>query len=233
MTRLPFLHSATLLSFCLALVACGSGTPTPATPSYGSRLEIEQAAERGDPNAQFELGALYYGGDLGMPKDPAKAREWFEKAADKGEVRAQFNLGVIYYMGEGVKQDYASAREWFEKAAEKGNARAQFNLGVIYYRGEGVAQDFGKARELFTLAANQHFHEAQFNLGVMNAKAEGVPQDIAMAYAWFVAAKENGNPGAPDAIKNIERSLDERELAIVQAAAEELKAKLKATAEEE
>ena len=111
-------------------------------------------AERGDAQAQYNLGVMYRDGQ-GVAQDDTKAREWFEKAAAQGLAAAQYNLGLMYYHGQDVAKDYVKAREWFEKAAAQGDADAQYNLGVMYSNGQSVARDSAKAREWYEQAAAQ------------------------------------------------------------------------------
>ena len=97
-------------------------------------------AERGDANAQRNLGQMYRNGE-GVPKDDIEAVRWYKLAADQGDVNAQYNLGVMYGNGVGVPKDVAEAGRWYKLAAEQGNAGAQFILGLMYDSGEGVPQD--------------------------------------------------------------------------------------------
>jgi uncharacterized protein len=48
---------------------------------------FRKAAVRGDPDAQFYLGALYERGD-GVPQDYVQAWAWLKAAAAQGNVRA-------------------------------------------------------------------------------------------------------------------------------------------------
>jgi len=41
----------------------------------------------------------------GVPKNAAKAIEWFKKAAAQGNSDAQFNLGMMYYTADGMSKD--------------------------------------------------------------------------------------------------------------------------------
>ncbi|MBT8354072.1 MAG: sel1 repeat family protein [Desulfobacterales bacterium] len=99
----------------------------------------QKRAEKGNINAQFNLGAMYDSGD-GVSEDDAEAANWYRKAADQGHVNAQFNLGVMYANGEGVAENATEAANWYRKAADQGDYRAQYNLGVLYANGEGVPQ---------------------------------------------------------------------------------------------
>lgn len=89
-----------------------------------------QEAERGNPNAQFNLGLMYYIGH-GVHQDFAEARHWYEKAANQGDAKAQYFLGLFYEDGMGGRHDYAQARHWYEKAASQGDADAQRYLDAM------------------------------------------------------------------------------------------------------
>ena len=92
--------------------------------NYATALsEWRPLAEEGDPSAQFRLGSLYENGD-GVPRDFAKARQWYERAAAQGEAKAQFYLGIQSAYGEGGPLDLVQAHMWYSLAAENGNAHA-------------------------------------------------------------------------------------------------------------
>ena len=61
----------------------------------------------------------------GVPKDAAKAVEWYTKAAEQGHADAQNNLGVMYDTGEGVPRDLVRAYVWFNLAAAQGDKDVQ------------------------------------------------------------------------------------------------------------
>ena len=151
-----------------------------------------EAAEVGDPDAQWIMGSLYAEGK-GVTQDDAKAIEWFRKAADQGDADAQKSLGAMYAKGRGVAQDDNKAVEWYRKAADQGNADAQSCLGHMYATGRGVAQDDAKAVEWYRKAADQGEVYAQMNFGHMYATGRGVAQDDAKAVEWFRKAADQGN----------------------------------------
>ena len=59
---------------------------------------FERAAAGGDAIAQFNIG-VNYGTREGLPKDEARAFEWFQKAAAQGSDKAQFLVGKMYAQG--------------------------------------------------------------------------------------------------------------------------------------
>jgi uncharacterized protein len=111
-----------------------------------------EAAEQGDPEAQFNLGKQYAEGKE-VTQNYAESAKWYRKAAEQGHAVAQYGLGLAYYNAKGVPQDYAEAVSWFRKAADQGIALAQSNLGVMYARGEGVPKDDIEAYAWYNLAA--------------------------------------------------------------------------------
>ena len=78
--------------------------------------ELRPLAERGNADAQYSLGVMYYEGH-GVPQDHAEEVRWYRKAANQGYAEAQYDLGVMYDKGEGVPQDYVQAHMWFNLAA--------------------------------------------------------------------------------------------------------------------
>ena len=84
---------------------------------YATALaEWQPLAERGDRQAQYQLGILYYRGD-GVVQDYGQAAKWFRRAAERGDADAQFNLGLLYAEGKGMPKNLVRARMWFALAA--------------------------------------------------------------------------------------------------------------------
>ena len=77
-------------------------------------------AERGDPDAQFNLGHAYRLG-RGVPQNMNMAEQLYERAARAGHVEAQAMYGLILFQN-GRRQE---AMPYVQRAAERGDARAQ------------------------------------------------------------------------------------------------------------
>ena len=152
---------------------------------------VQQAAEQGDGEAQYNLGVLY-GRGRGVPLDDAEAVRWYRSAAEQGHAPAQFNLGASYDFGRGVIEDVDDAVRWYRLAAEQGEAAAQHNLGFMYATGRGVIEDADEAVRWYRSAAAQGVASTQHNLGLMYQNGEGVPKDVVLAYMWFYVAEANG-----------------------------------------
>ena len=150
-----------------------------------------QAAERGDAEAQFELGYMYAAG-IGLPADSAEAASWYRKAAAQGHASAQYNLGFLYHHGDGILKNTTQAAILYRRAAEQGHAEAQNNLGLLYVQGDGVLKDFSQAVMWYRKSAEQGNPVAQYNLANKYAQGEGVPLDTTQAATWHRKAAEQG-----------------------------------------
>ena len=125
--------------------------------------EWKPLADKGDANAQCNLGILYSKG-LGVQKDPAEAFRLFNLAAVQGNTQAEFQLGVMYAKGYGVAQNYGAALMWTQKAAEAGDPDGENRLGWLYDEGYGVPKDVRQAAYYYKLAADKGNPDAAFNL---------------------------------------------------------------------
>lgn len=56
-----------------------------------------------------------------MPKDAAKAVEWYQKAAMQGNSISQRYLGGMYFYGEGVSRNFVLAYAWLNLSAAQGD----------------------------------------------------------------------------------------------------------------
>ena len=91
-----------------------------------NKLErLRQAAERGDPSAQYHLGKLLLQGNE-IPKDAKDAVRWLMESAEQGNQYAQYALGKIYLLGKDAPKDFGTARMWFQRSADQGNQYAQY-----------------------------------------------------------------------------------------------------------
>lgn len=90
-----------------------------------------EAADKGDPEAMFELGKLYEKG-IGTDQDVARALALYEKAADLGFADAINDLGFLHYQGAvGLKPDRKKAVELFLKAADLRHPQAMYNVAAL------------------------------------------------------------------------------------------------------
>lgn len=173
-----------------------------------------QAAHRGDTEAQFIVGGMYFQG-IGTEKNPKEAFKWLYEAAQNGEStpKSQKILGQAFLLGNVVPQNYSESLQWYHRAAENGDRDAQNELAFLYYVGRGVEQDFKKSFEWFEKAARGGLPVAQYNVGIMWYTGNGVEQtDLVQAYTWLSLAAANGHRDASAASKYLETVLSAPEL---------------------
>jgi cell division septation protein DedD len=116
-------------------------------------------AEKGDIDAQFNLGQAYRLG-RGVPTNLAAAATWFQRAAAKGHLDAQATLGLMLF----ENGDRATGLRWLKQAADKGEPRALLVYGTALFNGDGVGKDPLRGYALVSRSAAQGFAPAQATL---------------------------------------------------------------------
>jgi TPR repeat protein len=105
--------------------------------NYDSAVAIwRPLAERGDADAQFNLGQAYRLG-RGVPLNLGTAKGWFERAAARGHVDAETTLGLLLF----ENGEQSQGLKWLRQAADQGEPRAQLVYGTALYNGDGITQD--------------------------------------------------------------------------------------------
>jgi len=154
-------------------------------------------AEKGDANAQCEVGRLYKNGD-GVESSDKDSFYWYEKSAKQGNADAQSELGYIYILGNSfVKPNPDESFKWFEKSAAQNNIYSINALGTSYEYGAGVKADEKKSLEHYKKAADLGHSNAQVyyadyyfkkNLNHSSTKAE---DEICLKYLKMAAKQIN------------------------------------------
>jgi TPR repeat protein len=70
-----------------------------------------QAAQSGDSDAEFYLGALYSAG-VGRPRSDEEAFQWLSRAAAQGHSHAMLVLSGLYAIGRGTPKSNLDAYKW-------------------------------------------------------------------------------------------------------------------------
>lgn len=93
--------------------------------SYQSALSLfRQAAELGNPEAQYMAGLMFYRGEGSGASNATLAAKYYRMAAEQNFAKAQYNLAVLHYQGQGVPRDDESAYKWLYLASLHGESRA-------------------------------------------------------------------------------------------------------------
>lgn len=137
---------------------------------------IEQAAEQGLPEAQYDLSQFYAKGYV-VDKNLLTAESLLNQAADKGLVEAQVALGHLYSSRKKEVQDYAAARLWFQRAASQGSTQAMEAIALMCVRGQGGVESYEQAAEWLRLASGAGSLGATYNLANYYMEGLGVEQD--------------------------------------------------------
>lgn len=161
----------------------------------GDLLSVLQAANSGNPSAQYQLGSMYCSGE-GVAADDEKAADWFRKAAEQGDSHAQCSIGIMYLNGQGVAKNHEKAADWVRKSAEQGNRMGQSYLADMYLNGHGVAKDDENAARWYRMAAEQGNAVAQFRIATMYQDGVGVAKNDEKAAEWYRKGAEQGDADA-------------------------------------
>ncbi|MGF1640828.1 MAG: peptidoglycan-binding protein [Rhodospirillales bacterium] len=206
--RLFLVMAAAVLAVgCAQIDAAGEGPEV---------AEIRRAADRGDAEAQYQMGLRYATGD-GVTRHHVRARGWFELAAAQGHRGAQYRLGLAYAAGRGVSRDPERALAWLTQAAEGGHVRAQYRLGEAYLHGRGTPREPAWAARWLEMAALRGHTEAQVALGVGHAAGSGLPIDRVQAWTWLRIAEADGHEQAAALRHKIEPALTAAEMRAAEA----------------
>jgi TPR repeat protein/signal transduction histidine kinase len=162
--------------------------------------ELEQKANAGDAQAQFDLAARYVEGSDDLEESVELALMWLTKSAEQGHSLGQFALGINY-----LKRT--------EKMGLFSKEMKNFRLFNPFYTGEHLLYavehlplrllylDWGDdlpfdAIPSFTWlknAAQQNCREAQYTLALCYQFGIGIAQNEALAFEWFTQAAKQGH----------------------------------------
>lgn len=121
---------------------------------------LKPKADAGDPEAQYELAAVYFDGPHAKDLLP-EIIDLYEKAANQRYADAQYYLGVMYDKGRGVTNNDEKAREWYRIAAENNHSIGQFNYAVFLMQGRGGPKNENEAWAWIRKSSAQGYPSAQ------------------------------------------------------------------------
>jgi TPR repeat protein len=142
---------------------------------------------------RFYAGELYYQGKS-VPKNIARAADWFNKAANLGSSEAMNRIGELWAAGMDGPPNPKQALGWYRKAADKGLAEGELNLGRALEKGEGTAQNPVDAWAWLKLASDQNLPAARDGASQLAAKLTADERAAANARMLELAARLNPQP---------------------------------------
>lgn len=185
-----------------------------ALPMTIGPASLRQAALRGDPAAQVEVGARYAAGQ-GVGRDLQQTFLWYGRAAAQGLGIAQYRFAALYERGLGTARDAERARIWYARAAGQGNVKAMHNLAVLNV--SGGRSDYAAAAKWFAQAAEFGLADSQVNLAILFQNGLGVPKDLKLTYKWLALAKRGGDQEAASRAIQVRALLGTAELEAIDA----------------
>ncbi|MCS3434244.1 tetratricopeptide repeat protein [Klebsiella sp. BIGb0407] len=164
---------------------------------------IGKSARQGYPEAQADMGSLYYYGQ-GVKKNIKKAEEWFIKASNNGNPRAQNDLAMIYKISGSKSNSFDCDKilSLLNKSAEKDYDLAYLNMGDLYSEGNCLNRNMSKAVDWWEKAATKGNAQAEFNLYISYNNGEGVYENQYTAGVYLRKSCDHGYTKACDIINH-------------------------------
>lgn len=128
------------------------------------------AAEKGSPEAQFQLARLLFLG-AGVEKNTEEARKWVEKAASRGHVLANAAFGQLLFDDGDRDED---AFRMLMMASMNGVPSAAYYLGMCLEDGRGTARDVERAKIFYRIAAKGGISQAKEALDELEAASNSL-----------------------------------------------------------
>ena len=168
----------------------------PAEPDLEEASSLQEAAESGDPQSQYDLAWRYWYGLFGVSRDRVWAFVWIEAAGCNGHPDAERDADR---MAKGLN------------SAE--TAKARFRIGTMYEQGGPVPCNRGMALDLYLEAARSGTAEAQGALGRWHETGmEGLQASNSEAFAWYCVSAHSGSKSSANARDRIQARLTKQEL---------------------
>jgi len=115
-----------IIACCLAVLIAPHTALADAASDRAMASRYEQAAQAGDDDAQFYLGALHSAG-VGRPRSDQEAFRWFARATDQGHSHAMLIVAGLYASGRGTPKDNVKAYSWAHIVASAGKLEEDRN----------------------------------------------------------------------------------------------------------
>jgi uncharacterized protein len=176
----------------------------PPSPPPANFAVLTSQAERGDAQAQTDLGDIYLDRHSVL-NDYTKGISWLRKAADQNFVPAENGLSKAYCVGYGgTPKDGAECRTWMQKPADQGDAEAQYTLGLSYFNAWWFEKDDAQGMRWVQRAADQGYLNAQRELGRSYEHGlHNTRQDFGNEILWYRKAADQGDGEAQFALAHI------------------------------
>jgi TPR repeat protein len=143
---------------------------------------FDEAATKGDSNAQFNLASIYHNGHH-KEKNIDLAIFWYKQSAEQYCIASQFALGLIYKDQEMYDESFV----YFIEAAENNHADAQYFLGWLYENGYGTERNIEEAEMWYTRSKSQE----DAPTAIILARLYHYRDDTVQALKWYKKALDS------------------------------------------
>jgi hypothetical protein len=182
------------------------------TEEYVARIiELRPLAEKGDHDAQAELGARLIAAPV-QHRNFSEGLKWLMELAKAGLPEVEFNIGTSFLLGYSGKADPESALPWLEKAAAKKHLSAMRNVGLMYMYGNGCAKNEPLGYDYMLRACKAGDYPSLLNVGQLYLVGTYVKKDPLEAAAWFILSHHMGAPEAAEKLESLREHFEEDEL---------------------
>lgn len=147
---------------------------------------LQKAAEAGDPNAQYQLGAA-----LHARRQLDASLHWIERAANSGHQGAQYTFGAFALSGAVPLKAVSGKLAPLKAAAAGGVVQAQRLMSVVCAWGLTGQEDWPSAVRYLLAAAQGGDAGAMREAAVLQCMAAG---DIGAGASLLYAAAQRGDP---------------------------------------
>lgn len=149
--------------------------------------EYQQAADLGDPIAQYNLALIYEKGK-NQAVDMDRAKELYKEAGKHDVIKAMVSLGNIYVL----EQNVSKALPWLNMAIAKHDEEANFQMGWLAEKGLTPHASAQQALKYYQKAAEQGQSSAILALARLYQTGIGVKKNIEKSAAYYkLLAQEN------------------------------------------
>jgi TPR repeat protein len=154
-------------------------------PVLKARFELEQACLSGQPDACFQVGQAFEGGNEGFPRDASLAATEYARGCELADARACNSIGCALEYGDGLPRDASRATEAFERSCHLGESTGCANVGYMAEHGEGTLKDLPRARALYRDACRAGEFYGCVHADMLAALAAGAPAEFTHALAHW------------------------------------------------
>ena len=139
----------------------GEGAPIDLKRSADWLHRLENLAEGGNSEAQWELGQHYRFGNLFAP-NVEQANHWLEIAAENGHGGAQHHLAWYLATGQyNYPTDSKASEKWYRRAFEQGHPETLYTFALREFENGKITEG---AIALLKQAADKGFRQAEHAL---------------------------------------------------------------------